>query len=75
MKKRATRSQKELKQDSAQTIAVAEDPSFSIGADTGDLARLVWKYFSEEITQAVTEVQRNCASDNDAATGLENLSG
>jgi hypothetical protein len=58
MKKTVTKRHKQVEADSAhQSVERAENQSLPMSADTGDLAQLVWKYFSEEITQALAEVQ------------------
>jgi hypothetical protein len=60
MKKSATQSRKrDSDLDPANHIGSgAEDISGSVGAEDGhDLAQLVWKYFGEEITETLREVQ------------------
>jgi len=58
MKNSATRSPKQTLDPTGDVVAGAVDNSIFRGAgDEQDLAELVWKYFSEEITQAVIEGQ------------------
>jgi hypothetical protein len=58
MKNSATRAPKQTLDTTSDVVAGAVDNSIFRG--TGDeqhLAELVWKYFGEEITQALTETQ------------------
>ena len=58
MKNSATRSPKQTLDPTSDVFAGAVDNSIFRGAgDEQDLAELVWKYFGEEITQALTETQ------------------
>jgi hypothetical protein len=56
MKNSATRSPKQTLDPTSDVVAGAVDNSIFQGAGE-DLAELVWKYFGEEITQALTETQ------------------
>ena len=56
MKNSATRSPKQTL-DPADHNGAGDNSPFQGAGDEQDLAELVWKYFSEEITQAVIEVQ------------------
>jgi len=57
MKNSATRSPKQTLHPTGDHIAAVDNSIFRGAGDEQDLAELVWKYFSEEITQAVIEVQ------------------
>jgi hypothetical protein len=58
MKKSATQRKQSLDLEQADHIAAAEDISRAVGADKShDLAQLVWKYFGEEISETLQEVQ------------------
>lgn len=56
MKNSATRSPKQTL-DPADHIRAVDNSPFQGAGDDQDLAELVWKYFGEEITQALTETQ------------------
>ena len=58
MKNSATRSPKQTLDPTRDVVAGTVVNSISQGAaDEQDLAELVWKYFGEEIIQALTEIQ------------------
>ena len=58
MKNSATRSPKQTLDPTSAPANTSVDNSIFRGAgDEQDLAELVWKYFGEEITQALTETQ------------------
>jgi hypothetical protein len=56
MKNSATRSPKQTL-DPADHNGAMDNSPFQGASDEQDLAELVWKYFGEEITQALTETQ------------------
>ena len=71
MKKSATQSRKQRLDTypADHNSAGVVDNSGSVGADDDeDLAQLVWKHFAEEISQALTEVQKALAPEQSGSS-------
>jgi len=71
IKKSARQPLKQISEfDSAHQPAAgaAYKPGTGPAENDGDLADLVWKYFAEEITQALIEVQELLASEETSST-------
>jgi hypothetical protein len=67
MKKSARQSRKQTLDPSDHIAAGAMDNSGTVGPDNDqDLAQLVWKYFGEEIGEALTDVQQALATEQSA---------